>query len=599
MPSAELEQDGPAQDGAAPGGGPSIAAVPSRSSAARRRLRRLRRVMPRTLQARLTLTFVVVVGLSLTIVSGALYWRLDDYFHEQEQINLGSRTSSVANIMRVFIERRVGRAPVVMADGQLNADLADLLGVPDFIQSVANGIAQGDLTIRIGSQETAIDTPVRFVPAPNGMFTANLGESPKPGQARDDIARTDDFHVSDNPLSPWALQVTISNPYTYRASTIAAITGLLAATALLALLLAVGVAAFLARRFSTPLRQLTDATRALAAGDLSRRVPADLATAGASEIAELSRQFNAMAERLQESVDVIRRDRDRSRDFLADVSHELRTPISALRTFNELLREGARDDPAAQAEFLEASAQQLERLDWLAQNLLELSKLDSGLVLLDLRPDDVRACVESAAQQAEPAAKRRGVSLTLDLPTRPVRIRHDPQRLGQVITNLLGNALKFTPSGGDVAVEVRPTREGAQIVVRDTGVGIEADELPRIFDRFYRGAQVAEARGAGSGLGLAIVKSVVDMHGGRVTVESRPGHGSTFTIALPRDPRLGEGAARNGQETGGARADASPDGETQPRNAHKGGAQQKQAMEADVAISSSADQSKLNTQRSG
>src|SRR6266566_9486991 len=209
-------------------------------------------------------------------------------------------------------------------------------------------------------------------------------------------------------------------------------------------------------------------------------------------------------------------------DFLADVSHALRTPISALRTFNELLREGARDDPAAQAEFLEASAQQLVRLDWLAQNLLELSKLDSGLVLLDLRPDDVRACVESAVQQAEPAAKRRGVSLTMDLPTRPVRIRHDPQRLGQVITNLLGNALKFTPSGGNVAVEVRPTREGAQIVVRDTGVGIEADELPRIFDRFSGEAGGAEPGGAGGALGRALVKSVVNRQGGRVTVESRP-----------------------------------------------------------------------------
>ena len=108
-----------------------------------------------------------------------------------------------------------------------------------------------------------------------------------------------------------------------------------------------------------------------------------------------------MAARLGESVEIIRRDRDRSRDFLADVSHELRTPIAAMRTFNELLREGADADPAARAEFLESSRQQLERLDWLAQNLLELSKLDSGLVLLDLRPDDLRACVESAVEQAE------------------------------------------------------------------------------------------------------------------------------------------------------------------------------------------------------
>ena len=121
--------------------------------------------------------------------------------------------------------------------------------------------------------------------------------------------------------------------------------------------------------------------------------------AGSSEIAELAIQFNAMADRVEESVEIIRRDRDRSRDFLADVSHELRTPLAALRTFNELLMEGAGDDPEARAEFLESSGQQIERLDWLAQNLLELSKLDSGLVLLDLRPDDLRAAVESAAEQ--------------------------------------------------------------------------------------------------------------------------------------------------------------------------------------------------------
>ena len=119
-----------------------------------------------------------------------------------------------------------------------------------------------------------------------------------------------------------------------------------------------------------------------------------------------------MADRLQESVEIIRRDRDRSRDFLADVSHELRTPLAALRTFNELLTEGAADDPDARSEFLESSGQQIERLDWLAQNLLELSKLDSGLVLLDLRPDDLRAAVESAVEQNRAAAERRGVIVT-------------------------------------------------------------------------------------------------------------------------------------------------------------------------------------------
>jgi signal transduction histidine kinase len=129
------------------------------------------------------------------------------------------------------------------------------------------------------------------------------------------------------------------------------------------------------------------------------------------------------------------------------------------------------------------------------------------------------------------------VKLTLEVPATPVRIRHDPPRIGQVVSNLLGNALKFTPRNGAVVVELRPTPEGAEIEVRDTGVGIDAAELPHVFERFFRGSRENEARGSGSGLGLAIVKSIVDMHGGRIFVESRLGAGTTFVVALPRDPR--------------------------------------------------------------
>jgi signal transduction histidine kinase len=205
--------------------------------------------------------------------------------------------------------------------------------------------------------------------------------------------------------------------------------------------------------------------------------------------------------------------------------------------------EGAAADPSTRAEFLETSRAQLERLDWLAQNLLELSKLDSGLVLLDLRPEDLRAAVESAVEQTETAARRRGVRLGLHLPDGPVRIRHDPQRIGQVVANLVGNAIKFTPRDGSVDVELRPCADGAEIEVRDTGVGIDPTELPKIFDRFYRGSLANEARGSGSGLGLAIVKSIVDMHGGIITVESRLGAGTTFVVTLPRDPRTESVAA--------------------------------------------------------
>jgi two-component system sensor histidine kinase BaeS len=342
----------------------------------------------------------------------------------------------------------------------------------------------------------------------------------------------------DSAPIPWAVEVTLLRPYTYRAAAIQNVTGLLAIIGLVALAVAVVVAAMLTRRITTPLRRLTEASRDLAEGDYARRVPSDAIDDGPIELSELGLQFNAMAERLQESIEIIRRDRDRSREFLADVSHELRTPIAALRTFNELLTEGAADDPSARAEFLETSRAQLERLDWLAQNLLELSKLDSGLVLLDLRPEDLRSAVEQAVEQAAATARRRGVALTMDAPDTAIKIRHDPVRIGQVVANLLGNAIKFTPRGGSVRVEVRgEPGAAATITVADTGIGIDPSELPRIFDRFFRGSRASEARGSGSGLGLSIVRSIVEMHGGTVTVESRLGSGTTFRVVLPAQPR--------------------------------------------------------------
>jgi signal transduction histidine kinase len=394
------------------------------------------------------------------------------------------------------------------------------------------------------------------VPARNGFVQADLRVAPLRGQARESLQVGPFIYDANEADLNYAIVVRLSNPYTFRQLSIANVASLLAAVGIVALGLAMIVAAATAHRFTTPLRRLTEASRALAEGDLSRRIDRTDIRAGASEVTALAVQFNAMADRLEESVAIIRRDRDRSRDFLADVSHELRTPIAALLTFNELLTERAGDDPAARAEFLDSSRVQLERLDWLAQNLLELSKLESGLVLLDLRPDDLRTAVESAVEQAMPSANRRKLALTMSLPDAPVRIRHDPPRIGQVLTNLIGNAIKFTPPGGSVSIALSPHRDGARIDVTDTGVGIDASELPRIFDRFYRGSRANEARGSGSGLGLAIVRSIVDMHHGSIAVDSQMGTGSRFTVLLPRDPR----AADTEQATPDPTPETAPEG---------------------------------------
>ena len=480
------------------------------------------------------MAFTAVVAGTLILVGVLVINRVGAYFDRQQDDDLAARAHSVAQYVILIAEStssvRAGN-PVVSPTGVVDQSVLLELSRADQQRIVADTLAQSDVRIRIGLMHGE-----DFAPAADGVFSATERAAPEPGQTRERLTSAALLETVSSAIVPYGVEVTLVNPLTFRASAIGNVTGLLVITGFIALLVAIVVAATLARRFTTPLRRLTEASHDLAEGDLARRVPADSVRAGATELADLGLQFNKMAERLQESVEIIRRDRDRSREFLADVSHELRTPIAALRTFNELLVEGAADDPLTRAEFLESSRAQLERLDWLAQNLLELSKLDSGLVLLDLRPEDLRSTVEQAVEQAATTARRRGVELTLKLPDDPLSIRHDPVRIGQVVTNLVGNGLKFTPRGGHVAVDVERAPDGAVVTVADNGIGIEPGELSRIFDRFFRGSRSTEARGSGSGLGLAIVRSIVEMHGGTVTVESRLGAGSRFRVSLPSVP---------------------------------------------------------------
>jgi signal transduction histidine kinase len=487
----------------------------------------------------MTLTVVALVAAALLAVSAIVVNRLDAYFAEQEEGALSARALEVGSIVVFVAVPAAGTEPVLEASNTLSAGVAERISAGSFLSFLANFVAKADVTVEIGAatQDSAGDVIVTA--APGGKVSVPLTAPPEAREAREKIHATAAFGpVTGTALAvPWGVRVTLSNPYTTRAYTLETVTTLLAVTALGALLAALVMGILIAGRFTRPLRRLSEATHQFGGGDLANRIPAAEIGAAYTEVTDLAGQFNLMASRLEESVGLVRRDRDRSREFLADVSHELRTPIAALRMNTELLQGQAGEDAATRLEFLESSRVQLERLDWLAQNLLDLSKLESGLLALDLRPDDLRTTVESAVEQADATARRRGVELALELPDSPLRVRHDPQRIGQVVGNLVGNALKFTPRGGRVRVSLRSHRDGAQLDVADTGVGIDATELPHVFERFYRGSSASEARGSGSGLGLAIVKSIVDMHAGRINVESRVGHGSTFSVILVRDPR--------------------------------------------------------------
>jgi signal transduction histidine kinase len=353
------------------------------------------------------------------------------------------------------------------------------------------------------------------------------------------LAFSVDLPLSEQPLAPDGtlhMEVVVSVPYTPREATLAQVRGALVGAGALALLVSLLVGVWAARRLTIPLDRLGSFSSRLAHGQLDARVP----PAGVEEIDQLGDQFNLMADRLTESLQLLEADRDRLREFVADVSHELRTPLAALRTYTELQRDGV--DEETRHEFLDRSSEQLSRLEWMSANLLDLSRIDAGIFPMDVRVGDLREPIRAAVEASAEAAAGRGIGVTYAAPSTTVAIRFDRERIVQLVNNLVGNAVKFTPPGGTVAVQVLDQAEAAVIEVSDTGPGIPPAELPRIFERFYRGTNVGEARASGSGLGLAIARSIVEMHGGFIEVTSVLGEGAVFRVVLPR-----QGAAAAGE----------------------------------------------------
>lgn len=294
-----------------------------------------------------------------------------------------------------------------------------------------------------------------------------------------------------------------------------------------ALALAVVVGLLSARQVTQPLQALGSAVDQMAAGDLSARAtPSHL-----DEINRLANQFNGMAAQLSQTITALEADRAALRRLIADASHELRTPLTALKTFNELMGQEQAAEPTAT--FVRESNRQLEQLDRLTTGLLDLSRFEARLSGTNFATEDVRPAVTAAVQRLRPLAEAKGQSLHLSLPETPLALPHDAAAIERAASNLVNNAIKYSPAGGRVEVSLAQDDNLACIAVRDNGPGIPASEQPFIFDRFYRGrGQKAE----GSGLGLAICREIAAIHQGSITFASQEGEGSTFTICLPLRP---------------------------------------------------------------
>lgn len=218
------------------------------------------------------------------------------------------------------------------------------------------------------------------------------------------------------------------------------------------------------------------------------------------------------------------------RDFVSNISHELRTPLASLRAIVDTLRGGAIEDPPAAAHFVERMDVEIEDLTLMVEALLELSRAESGQVPIRLMPVSVSEVLDPAIERLRPQAERGQLTLLANIPAGLPPILADPEQLHVVVTNLIQNAIKFTPAGGQIRVEATRAGDAVSISVSDTGIGIPADLLPRVFERFYKADRSRASRG--TGLGLAIARHIVQAHGGEISAKSTEGQGSVFTFTV-------------------------------------------------------------------
>jgi signal transduction histidine kinase len=468
----------------------------------------------RSLRARLTLSHVLPLLVVIPLVGIALTYLLET------QVILASQSQE--------LERQAVLVATVTADYPgiwLDARLAQ------------------SFTSRIGDSLTArvmlLDAEQRLLASTDASDQGLLGQQlDVPGfeevQARGQVARVDYGEqpgtgaadvlvpVYINQIFVGVIRLTdpLSSVYERFPRTRVLISGVLVG----GLVLGLGIGWFLAIDLERPLRRAADAISQMAAGQRLAELPEQ----GPEEVRLVLRAFNALSARLQS----LERARQR---LLANLVHELGRPLGALRSALQALTAGAVEDPALREELLEGMNGESSRMQRLLDDLTHLYDQTMGPLELERRPTPLGAWLVQLLTPWREAAQEKGLRWEFSVPPDMPTLSVDPDRLAQVLENVIGNAVKYTPAGGTVSVEATSGEDGVAISVRDTGPGIALEEQPRIFTPFYRGS-VGRRFPQGMGLGLSISRDLISAHGGSIDIESEPGSGSTFTIRLPLAP---------------------------------------------------------------
>lgn len=462
----------------------------------------------RSIRARLTVTFLAVILAVMVMISLFLYNLLERYYLNHLQESLTRTGHSAAEFVAGYLRARMD--PVQLSG------LAEIFNRQARARVVfidRDGTVVGD-SARIGTllgEKLARD---EVAAAFQGEVGTSVQYSEKSQQKVMQVA----VPVVENGQLVGAVFLSASLQDIYR--TLQDIQRFLLLATLIAMVIAGGGSIILAWSFTGPIELLTAAAAEIAEGKLDQQIE----VRSVDEIGGLANQFNIMATRLHSMTRNLK-------NFAADVSHELRTPLASLSLLVKSLQEYSME-AEQRREFLEDMDRELDRLILLVNDLLELTRLEQPQGRRSKR-FSLSALVQEVVEQLGPRFERQGMRLIATKPAGPVETGGSALQIRRVLHNLLDNAIKYTSPGGWVRISTEIIDRSARVKIEDTGCGIPPDDLPHLFERFYRVDPARSREAGGTGLGLAIAREIVETHGGRIWAESSPGKGSTFYFTLP------------------------------------------------------------------
>jgi signal transduction histidine kinase len=457
-----------------------------------------------TIRTKLLLSYVLLTGSIMAVLTGILLNSFYTYFLESTTSDLTARAEALSESVTDLLEG---------PDQSSIRRFVELYGSQEGIHLTVLDPSGAVLATSIASAKTVDWRKVAGVQEALQQ-TANSGISKGTTVEDDRIYRNHPLSRNGNNLGVLRISLTMRR---FEQQFNEMVT-MLAGAFLITFALSAIVSLLLSRTISRPIQDMRNFAVRLGSGDFGER----LTIARKDELGDLANELNRMSERL-ESVDAERR------SFLANVSHELRTPVSNVHVTLEALENGADQEPPLRNRFIRTALDETGRLTRLIEDLLDLGRLEAGVVRLDKRPLDVAQLMGSCVRAMETRMLAKSLVCTLEVPAIP--IEGDRERLLQAFFNIFDNAIKFSATGSKIQITCRADQGYACIDIRDEGPGIQEGDVPKVFDKFFTG-DPSRKRG-GTGLGLAMARKIVETHGGDIAVHSALGQGTTFTVRLP------------------------------------------------------------------